>query len=156
METRLYLLFKIDIERYALDYKWVDRVISLQSIKEIPGTVRGISGVIDYQNQKVPVIDIKKMATGNSARTSVTTRIIIINYPIDKENYKLLGIVAESVNKTIHLSESDFTESPVNPENAQFLGDLVTDKNKSILQRITINKLLNKDVVKSLFSTSTD
>ena len=74
---RLYLLFRIGEDRYALDAADVVEVLGLRALKQVPGTPPWVAGMLDRRGTPVPVIDMSALAGHGSAVTVTSTRLAL-------------------------------------------------------------------------------
>jgi len=142
----LLLGFNIGNDKYLIDTANVVEVTPLVHLKELPGSPNGISGLLNYHGDFVPVVDINLLCNRTTAEITLTTRIIISRYHGDK----LLAIKAEKVTEAMRIEQSDFSDSGVEVSEQGFLGD-VTEHNSELLQMINIDQLLSKEVKDCLF-----
>ena len=59
---RLYLLFRIAADRYALDAADVIEVLGMRTFKQVPGTPSWVAGMFDCRGTAVPAIDLSALA----------------------------------------------------------------------------------------------
>jgi chemotaxis-related protein WspB len=96
----LLLLFEIGEERYALPTTRVREIIPLVRLKKIPKTADYLAGLINFRGQPVPVVDLCVLIDNRSCEARLSTRIIMMEYPREGDNSKLLGMIAENVTET--------------------------------------------------------
>lgn len=106
-----YLTFHLLDEEYAIGILQVREIIEFTPITKIPSTPIWIQGVINLRGAVVPVIDLKVKL--GFAETTVTKRtcIIIVETRLDNE-LTLMGIIADSVDQVIDLSDADIEPPP--------------------------------------------
>lgn len=143
----LLLSFNIDGDKYVIDTRDIIEVITLVRLKKLPGSIDGISGLLNYHGTAVPIIDISELCGKPLKHNTLTTRIIIVTYLGDK----VLGIKAENVTETIRIDNNAFKESGITVNNNDFLGE-VAEINNRFIQLINIDQLLTSDVRDCLFS----
>jgi chemotaxis-related protein WspB len=59
---RLYLLFCIGPDRYALEARDVAEVLGLRALKQVPGAPSWVAGMLERRGAAVPVIDMSALA----------------------------------------------------------------------------------------------
>ncbi len=59
---RLYLLFRIGGDRYALDAGDVIEVLGLRVFKQVPGAPSWVAGMLQWRGAAVPAIDMSALA----------------------------------------------------------------------------------------------
>lgn len=146
----LFLVFKIDQDRYAIDVRQIEEVLPVVSVKLIPQAHIAVSGSFNYHGQSVPLIDISLLALDRPSNVRLSTRIIVVNYPDASGKLHLLGVLAEYVTETISRSESDFQDTGVLVPNAPYLGKVATDKT-GLVQWVEVPSLLSAQLRDLLF-----
>ncbi|MFJ5370765.1 chemotaxis protein CheW, partial [Bosea sp. CER48] len=99
----LFLMFQLGQDRYVLDTAGVEAVLPLLAMKQLPAAPAGVAGAISYRGTPVPVIDLSLLAIGRAATSALSTRIILLHYPTDQGQHRLLGLIAERAIETIAL-----------------------------------------------------
>jgi chemotaxis-related protein WspB len=149
----LYLLFRIGQDRYAIRTDRIVAVLPLVEWKALPPAPRGVAGVFNYHGSPVPLIDIGELATQQPSRTTMSTRILLLDYlptfseAADKEAAgkeagatHLLGLLAEEATTTLRRTEEEFSEPGVTIRDAPYLGPVTMD-GEEIIQRVEVNQL---------------
>lgn len=142
----LLLSFNINDDKYVIDTRNIIEVTTLVRLKKLPGSIKGIAGLLNYHGTSVPIIDISQLCDKQVQQNTLTTRIIIVNYT----DNRLIGIKAENVTETIRINENDFESTGININENKFLGDVAEIDNR-FLQLINIDQLLNDQIRESLF-----
>jgi len=109
----LFLLFQLGRDRYALEASRVAEVLPLVELKHIPQAPPGVAGVFNFRGEAVPVIDLTQLTIGRPAQTQLSTRIVLLNYPLADGSNRLLGLIVERATETIKRQRSDFTDPGV-------------------------------------------
>jgi chemotaxis-related protein WspB len=146
----LFILFQIDRDRYALPASSVIEVLPLMNLKRVPGAPSGVVGVLNYHGTPVPVIDLNEMTLGEPAARRLSTRIILVLYPLEAHHPRALGLIAEHATNMIQRSIQDFTETGVESDDARFLGKVANDAG-GLIQWIEVERLLTSEVRNVLF-----
>ena len=76
----LFLLFELEVDRYALPARDVVEVLPLVALKRVPRAHAGVAGVMEYRGQAVPVIDLCALVVGRAAARRVSTRILVVRH----------------------------------------------------------------------------
>ena len=147
----LFLLFELDLERYALDVACIVEVLPLVAIKKIPQAPSGVAGVFNCGGKPVPVIDLSELILGRPARSRLSTRIVIVHYADNGGTVNLLGLIAEKATETLRRAPSDFQASGVVNGEAPYLGPITHDA-RGLIQWIEVNQLLPVPVRQLLFA----
>ncbi|MBD2496105.1 chemotaxis protein CheW [Nostoc sp. FACHB-280] len=139
----LMLLFKIGNERYAIASQEIVEVIPLLVLKNLPHTPEYLAGVFSYRGHVVPVIDLCQLMRGKTCGNNLSTRIILVNYCRDNHTQHILGLMAEQVVETLHLSTNKFVDSHLPIEAASYLGKMTVDE-RGIIYCLDIKYLLSE------------
>jgi chemotaxis-related protein WspB len=151
----VFLHFRLGSERYVLDAAQVVAVVPWLTIRAIPQLPPALLGLIDYRGVAVPVVDLSLLALQRPARRSLSTRIVLVNYPDRRGTARLLGLIAERATETLRLERSDFVDSGIDHRDAPYLGPIARDA-KGMLQWVTADRLLAPEIRDVLFPTETD
>jgi len=146
----LFLLFQLGQDRYALEARCVSQVVPLVNLKKIPRAPGGVAGAFNYRGTLVPVIDLKTMALGESSAYCLSTRIILVSYPVQEGEARLLGLIAERATEMINLEQTAFVSSGVETSDAPYLG-LVARDPRGLIQMVILEQLLKATVRDALF-----
>ena len=152
----LFVLFQLGSDRYALPASEVVEVLRLVSFKEIPGAPRGVAGLIDYRGTAVPVLDLSALALGRRAAQRVSTRVLMVKYPLPRGGgERLLGLVAERATEMLAREAADFQPMGITNEATRYLGPVVDDP-RGLIQRIEIGALLTEELRAALFAADAE
>jgi len=146
----LFILFQIGRDRYALSASGIIEVLPLINLKRVPCAPAGVAGVLNYHGTPVPVIDLNAMTLAEPAAQRLSTRIILVLYPLDAHQPRALGLIAEHATNMIQRSIQDFTETGVESDDARFLGKVANDAG-GLIQWIEVERLLTSEVRNVLF-----
>ena len=148
--TTLFLLFGLGEDRYALPAAQIVEVIPFLHLKKLPQAPLGVAGVFDYHGTPVPAIDLSQLAVGKPAARSLSTRIILVQYPGSRATSHILGVIAERATETLRRAPQEFVPSGVVHHGAPYLGPVASDPRGQI-QWIDVAKLLPPSVQDVLF-----
>lgn len=147
----LYLLFQLGPDRYALPAGQVEEVLPCLNLKLLPLAQPGVAGAFNYRGRPVPVIDLQQMAFARAAEPWLSTRLILVRYPIADGVTRLLGLIAERVTQTIRLEETAFEPVGVAMPAARYLGPVARDA-QGLIQRVEVSELLTSELRAVLFT----
>jgi len=102
-----YLIYKNDDFQYALKLEDVDRVIPAVCISPLTGAPEIIEGVINFQGQIIPVVNMRKILSLQNRELDINDQIIIAH--TEKRTYALLVDSVKGVYK-ISVEEVDAGE----------------------------------------------
>jgi chemotaxis-related protein WspB len=149
----LFLLFQIGRDRYGLEAGQIVEVVPLVILKKLPQAPRGVAGIFDYHGTLVPVIDLSELAAGRPSALRHSTRVVLVNYPIETEKQHVLGLIVEMATETIHLEPDAFSAVGVDMPEAPFLGPVAKDA-RGLIQRVEVKELLPDDLRDRLFQST--
>lgn len=141
----LHVLCRIGRDAYAISSGAVERILPFAALKQLPGGERGLTGLLNYQGQAVPVVDLCLLLSGRPAREVMNTRILLC--PLPESPSGKLGLLVEGVTKTQHLEDADF--SPGGAAGDACLGPVASDRAK-LIQRIEVPRILPQGLLASL------
>ena len=154
----LFLVFQVGAHRYAIDAGQVAEVLPLVAITAIARAPEEVAGVLVYRGAPVPVVDLSQLLEGRPAERRLSTRLVIVHYPLGKDvgkyvgidvgidsakgGTRLLGLIAEKATETIRRQDAEFVDSGVANDRAPYLGSVAPDP-RGMVQRVDIPRLLS-------------
>lgn len=141
----LYVVCRIGGDAYALPAVSVEKVLPFAALKPLPGAVRGLVGVLNYQGQSVPVVDLGLLFQGAPAPETFGVRIVLCQVPGLRSGR--LGILVERVDGVSAIAEEAFIPAGASADPS--LGD-VSPVAGSFVQRIDLPSVLPDDVLENL------
>ena len=148
-DGRLYLLFRLGADRYALDVREIVEVLPLQPLKQLPEAPSWVAGLFEHRGRAVPAIDLSARATGRPAARRASTRLAVVAYPVAPACRASLGLLLERATETLRLPEAGFAGYGLDRGAAAYLGPVQTGD--GLLQRVEVAGLLPEDVRAMLF-----
>ncbi|WP_438857546.1 chemotaxis protein CheW [Achromobacter spanius] len=176
---RLYLLFRIGGDRYALDAGEVIEVLGLRTLKQVPGAPLWVAGMLDRRGAPVPVIDMSELAGQGAAARVTSTRLALVHYrPAAAETAfaaatpaatatasataaapsaadHVLGLILEHATETLHYDPAAFQPSGLDSPNARYLGPVLSDAH-GMVQAVRVSDLLAPSVRAMLYPADLD
>lgn len=149
------LIFYLGGDRYGLPGACVRQVLPLLELKQLPGTPAFVAGLMNLHGEPVPVIDLCLLACGRPCAPHFSTRLIVVDYPVEDGACRPLGLIAERVTGTLRLTPEQFREPGVSMSAAPYLGKVAEDGGK-LLQLVSPDQLLPEAVRQILFPDSHD
>jgi chemotaxis-related protein WspB len=146
----LFILFQIGQDRYALSAGSIIEVLPLMNLKRIPCAPIGVAGALNYRGTPVPVIDLNEMMLARPAARRLSTRIILVKYPLEAEHPRALGLIAERATNMMQRSIEEFKETGVESDEARYLGRVTNDPG-GFIQWIEVQRLLTAEIRQVLF-----
>ena len=149
-KQRLFLVFYIGNERYALAATDVVEVLPRLPLKPIAHAPSWVAGVFAHRDRMIPVIDISAMTFGTEAVARTSTRLVLVNY-----RGQLLGLLLEQASDTLRCDPADFQPYGIDNCDAPYLGPVRQDE-AGLLQWLSIDDLLSPAVYALLFAQDED
>jgi chemotaxis-related protein WspB len=146
----LFILFQIGRDRYALSASSIIEVLPLMGLKRVPRAPSGVVGVLNYRGTPVPVIDLNEMMLAGPAARRLSTRVILVKYPLEAQHPRALGLIAEHATNMIQRSIEDFKETGLESDDTRYLGRVTNDPG-GLIQWIEVEQLLTPEVRNVLF-----
>lgn len=158
---KLFLLFRLGHDHYAIDATEVAEVLPLTALKQIPGSPAWVAGVLSRRGQAVPVIDLCALATGVASAQRTSTRTVLVHYRRSEgegENNRprLLGLRLEQATETLRCAPESFIETGIDTGTARYLGPVRHDEQRGLVQWVRVHALLPDDVHAMLFDAAHD
>lgn len=138
----LLLLFHLGDERYAIDGTKVVEIIPQVLLRKLYQAPKYVAGVFNYRSKIVSAIDLCYLIGEYPCRHCLSTRIIIVNYPMPDGTTRYLGLMAERVTDTLYKSEEEWMSTEVSSEVAAYFGEIIPEKD-GMIQRLRVDKLLS-------------
>lgn len=133
-----YIVFTNNHQSFALDISYIERIIEFQQPKKIPESSSYLLGVIQYNDNILPVIDLTKRLYDVYSTGSIDDKIIVVSYK-DKH----IGLVVDEMQGIKSFEDSQFEQSKVNTEISKeyILGFIKTSGDITIV--LDTNKLFD-------------
>lgn len=144
------LLFTVGEDRFGLEVKHIVEIVPYVALKRLVGTPECVTGLFNYRQDVVPVVDLSRMLAGVPARNHLSTRIILVDYSVNDGRRHIVGLLTEHATETVKFDSSAFSTSGVGVKNAGFVSNLAMDE-KGMVQCVVLEKLLPKEVSDALF-----
>ncbi|MCX5581437.1 chemotaxis protein CheW [Kaistia terrae] len=146
----LFLMFRLGQDRYVLDVEQVEEVLPFLEPTILPGAPHGVVGAINYRGTPVPLLDLSLLALGRPSAAVISTRVILVRYPIEGGETRRLGLVAERVIQTLSRDAADFVPSGVDAGMPAYLGPVASDA-EGLIQLVRAEALLPPELREILF-----
>ncbi|MEN4917966.1 chemotaxis protein CheW [Achromobacter spanius] len=148
---RLYLLFRIGADRYALDAADIAEVLGLRAFKQVPGAPHWVAGMMQRRGAAVPVLDMSALAGAGAAAAVTSTRLAMVRYRADAlAGERLLGLILEQATETVHYDPAAFQPHALDNAEARYLGPVLSDA-QGMVQAVRVDDLLPLHVRSLLF-----
>ena len=137
-EMKRFLEFSLANEKYAIPLLAVKEVIAVPDVTPIPFSPTHFLGIMNLRGQVISVVDLRTKL-GIKVQNSTETAVIICDLGVVN-----LGVVVNSVDSVLTLSESEINSKPEiqNSKSSQYIIG-VTEKNKKLILILDIAKALD-------------
>jgi chemotaxis-related protein WspB len=142
MSVKLLLLFHLGDEKYAIDCKQVVEIIPQVLLKKLYQAPEYVAGVFNYRGRIVPAIDLCFIIRGDCCRRCLSTRIMMVNYPMPNGTTRYLGLIAERVTDTLYKPESELIPTELSSNSTAYLGEMIPEQ-QGMIQRLRVEELLS-------------
>lgn len=102
-----YVTFKTGNEYYGLKIQYVNEIVVLQEITEIPESEDYIKGLINLRGNVIPVIDVRLRFRKEPFEYDDRTCIIVIN-----SAETVVGLIVEKIAEVVEIKPEDITPAP--------------------------------------------
>lgn len=146
MEDSKVVIFKIDKESFAIDIMQVERILEYQEPVKIPDAPNFIKGVIKYQGNILPVMDLKKRFNLSYTEIKEEPKIVIV-----KNEDKRVGLIVDVVKEVSDINIEDIEEPPaiVKGISNEYLRGIIKLKDDIIIL-IDPKKILSLEEIKDI------
>jgi len=127
--------------RFAIPARNIVRVLPRQMLMPLPEAPKSVVGMLRFQGQLVPTIDLCQLVLNRAAAICPATRVVIVKLPLSEVNAappRLLALIAEDVLDLVQITQS---EPGLALPDAAWLGDFAHSEHFS-LQWLALEKLM--------------
>ncbi|PVZ35181.1 chemotaxis protein CheW [Pseudomonas sp. CC120222-01a] len=142
----LYLQFRLNQQRFALDVREVIEVLPRRPLKPIAQAPAWVAGILAHRGVLVPVVDLSALSFAQPAAERTSTRLVLVRY----RREQVLGLILEQATETLRCMPDEFQPYGLDNGEAPYLGPVRQDA-QGLLQRIEVDDLLPDSVRELLF-----
>jgi len=102
-----YVTFKSGNEYFGLKIEYVNEIIVIQEITQIPESEEYIKGLINLRGKIIPVIDVRIRFKQEPIEYNDRTCIVVINV---KDT--VVGLIVEQIAEVVEIAEEDVLDTP--------------------------------------------
>lgn len=148
MEDCKVVIFKINNEEYAIDIMEVERILGYVKPTQIPDSPRFVKGIINYQDDILPIIDTKSRFNLANMDYSKESKIIVVKI---EDSY--IGLCVDMVLEVIDISEASMLITPEisKREDNKYLKGII-NKDSRIILFLDTNLIIEKSDIESVQS----
>jgi purine-binding chemotaxis protein CheW len=108
-----YMTFGVGGDVYGIELKYVNEIIQMQPIAQIPEVEHYIKGLINLRGKIIPVIDVADRFGKESFEYSDRTCIIVV----EVQNVEV-GLIIETIAEVVSIEEDDILPPPNLPKSS--------------------------------------
>jgi chemotaxis-related protein WspB len=144
------LLFHLGNSRYAVPVAEVVEVAPHVELEPVARAPEYIAGLLNYRGRHAPVIDLCRLMQQRACADSFTSRIVLVNFPLEDGGHRLLGLLAEQVTDTSEMDAAGFSATGLRMADTPWL-NTAAHTAEGLVQQISIGDLLPPAVQAQLF-----
>jgi chemotaxis-related protein WspB len=148
----LFVQFTLGADRYLIDGRQIERMLPVTPLKALPGAPAWVAGILTYEDEPVPVIDMTALALGRPSHERLSTRLALVCYP-RANGERRLGVLLEQATRTVTLDVAAFGDAGIDTPHARYLGPVASDA-EGLMQWVRVEHLLPPEVQALLFAGS--
>lgn len=138
------LIFSLNGEHYATDIRDVERILGYVHATEMPDVPNFVEGVINYENNILPIINLGKKFNFSTAKGQAEeegAKIVVI-----KRDEKKFGIIVDTVYEVSDVSSDLFEEAPAitTSISKRYMKGLIKLENRIVIL-LNMKELLSND-----------
>ena len=97
-----YLTFKLGEESYGIDIRFINEIIGIQKITELPEMPKFIKGIINLRGDTIPVMDLRLRFKMKKRKYDPRTCIIVV----ENEGTRF-GLIVDTVSEVLDIPEEN-------------------------------------------------
>ncbi len=105
------LTFNLRDETFALEAILVREVMDCATETSVPGAAPFVNAVINFRGRVIPLVDLRLAFGLERAPTTIDSRIVVIEHPLDGEP-TLIGLRADKVHEVTSIARADTETAP--------------------------------------------
>jgi purine-binding chemotaxis protein CheW len=133
--------FRVAGQDFAFNIFQVERILRYEAPAQLPKAPEFLVGVLQYQGDPVPVIDLRKRL-GVAAPLKDETRTIVLDWESSR-----IGVVVDAVTEVLQIAAADVSQPPaiVKGLAAEYITGLVGREGRTIIVLNTGKLLASKE-----------
>jgi len=102
-----FLTFSMGDEEYGIEIRFVNEIIGIQKVTDLPDMPTYVKGVINLRGKVIPVIDVRLRFDLEEREYDERTCIIVVTL-----NDMAVGLIVDSVSEVIDIPSEDIEPAP--------------------------------------------
>lgn len=132
------LVFKLNGEYFATDIMEVERILGNVGTTKLPDSPSFLEGIIKYEEEVIPVINLCKKFGFNSCSIDSTSKVIVVKKELGK-----FGVIVDDVNEVTTVNEDaiDTSASVVSIVSRKYMKGIIRER-ENLIMLLDLNKVL--------------
>lgn len=132
------LVFKLNDEYFATDIMEVERILGNVGTTKLPDSPSFLEGIIKYEEEVIPVINLCKKFGFNSCSIDSTSKVIVVKKELGK-----FGVIVDDVNEVTTVNEDaiDTSASVVSIVSRKYMKGIIRER-ENLIMLLDLNKVL--------------
>lgn len=148
----LLLLFRVADCRFAVEVTRVMEVVPRIPLRPVPHAPGYLAGMFDRGGEVVPVVDLGQLLNAVPCPPLLSTRIILVDYPLGGGRSARLGLIAEQVSELREAAGAPGAAPTREVPDAPYLGRVV-DLGRELAQMIVVDRVLPEWLRDAVYGT---
>ena len=144
-KARLYVLFSLGKDRYALPASDVVEVLPIRPFKSIPAAPEWLLGCFVDEQHSIAVVDVAKQLLGVHSAVRTSTRLVVVEVVKNRR----LALMLEKASETVRIADELFVDTHL-ANQVPFLGP-VAQTPWGLIQKVEARALLSQNTLQWLF-----
>lgn len=148
MANTQYVIFKLDGESYGAEIHNIQEIILPQEPTQVPNNPDFIEGIIDYRDEVIPVLDLKKRFRLGSGDYKGQSRFIVAQV-----NRRNVAFAVDEVTEILRAQEEQIGEAPEMTRISKEYITGVTRVGERLIIMLDLSKVLSvgeQDVIEAM------
>ena len=144
-----YLTFEISGDEYAIGVLDAREIIPFEGCSHVPMAPKPVRGLINLRGRAVPILDLE-IVFGRE-ETPISKRSCVVIVGADEDDDALMGILTESVNAVVDVSDHDLEPPPAfgTSAHARYLHGLAKIADKFV-PVIDVGRVLSSETLEAV------
>lgn len=146
----LHVTFQVGDQRYAIPTTEVLEIVPFVTPTPLANTPEHVIGLIRFRGVNVPVIDLVQLLEGRFARRELSSRVLVVDYPVESDK-RPLGLLVERALETERFEPEAFADPGYDDGKTPFLGGVAATESGAV-RRFQADLVLPEELRAALFT----